>query len=352
MILDFSGNINIKSLSPQNQFEEKVVSFLEEWLSPTGTVSVQTSGSTGTPKLFSVEKARMRNSAKMTCDFLDLKPNSSALLCLPVEYISGKMMMVRAIERKLKLIIKEPSTRPLADFNETIQFCAMTPLQVENSLNQIHHIQNLIIGGAQVPEILKKEIFTQMPVGQINSRIYETYGMSETLSHIALKQIYPANEANFTVLNDVQIDVDERGCLMVFAPQLNTENLQTNDLVQIKNKSQFRFLGRVDNIINSGGIKINPELLEEVLKMHLPNDVIFSGLDDRSLGQKLVLAVEGDKSLKLSSQINASLNAVETSFSKNHRPREIYYLKEFPRLPNGKINRLGINGLINQAIIS
>ena len=156
MILDFSKNINIESLFPENEFQEKVISFLQEWFSDSETVSVQSSGSTGKPKIFEVEKRRMLNSAKMTCDFLGLKEGNTALLCLPVQYISGKMMLVRAIERKLKIIISEPSSAP--EIPQNIDFCAMTPLQVQNSLNRIHLIKNLIIGGATVSENLKSQI--------------------------------------------------------------------------------------------------------------------------------------------------------------------------------------------------
>ena len=158
MNIDFSKDLPIKSLFPQTEFEEKVISFLKEWYSDSKTVSVQTSGSTGTPKIFEIEKERMLHSAKMTCDILRLQKGDSALLCLPIEYISGKMMVVRAIERSLKLVIKTPSSTPLSDLNEEIDFCAMSPLQVENSLDQINFIKNIIIGGAAVSENLKKKI--------------------------------------------------------------------------------------------------------------------------------------------------------------------------------------------------
>ncbi|ACU06718.1 O-succinylbenzoic acid-CoA ligase [Flavobacteriaceae bacterium 3519-10] len=345
MTLSFSENID-PSLLPQTEFEEKVVSFLEEWHSVRETVPVQTSGSTGTPKVFAIRKERMRHSANMTCDFLNLSPESSALLCLPVEYISGKMMVVRAAERNMKLTVSTPTSQPLQNITEFIDFCAMTPLQVQNSLDKIHLIGNLIIGGAQVAEHLKVNITDALKHSNTQSRVYETYGMSETLSHIALKQIYPKSEEFFTVLGDVQISQDERSCLSVFAPKLNPDRLQTNDLVEIKNATQFRFIGRLDNIINSGGLKIHPEELEELVKKHLKTEVIFAGLKDDRLGQKLVLGVEGARSTQLSNALNTALDAVETAFSKNHRPREIFYLNEFPRLPNGKISRRALIELL------
>lgn len=339
MQIDFSKNINIKSLFPENEFEEKVISFLQDWFFDSETVSVQTSGSTGIPKVFEIEKKRMLQSAKMTCDFLGLKQGDSALLCLPVQYISGKMMLVRAIERKLKIIISELSSAP--EISENVEFCAMTPQQVQNSLDKIHHIKNLIIGGAAVSENLKKEISTTLQFSDSTTRIFETYGMSETLSHIALKQISPIQEEFFTVLNDVEISVDERNCLKVFAPKLNPEILQTNDIVELLNEKQFKFLGRFDNVINSGGVKIFAEELENLVKKYIDRDLVFLGKPDEILGEKLVLVIEGKKDENLKSQV--SNLKFENRF---HIPKEILFLEKFPRAENGKVLRKEVLGLI------
>lgn len=331
MILDFSKNINIESLFPENEFEEKVISFLQDWFSGSETVSVQTSGSTGTPKILEIEKQKMLNSAKMTCDFLGLKEGNSALLCLPVQYISGKMMLVRAIERKLKIIISEPSSAP--EISQNIDFCAMTPLQVQNSLNKIHLVKNLIIGGATVSEKLKSQLTSSIHHPTSN-KIYETYGMSETLSHIALKKISPIQEEFFTILNDVEISVDDRNCLKIFAPKLNPEILQTNDIVELLNEKQFRFLGRFDNVINSGGVKIFAEELENLVKKSIDRDLVFLGKPDETLGEKLVLVIEGDKTDEIIHHL--SLITYNNRF---HIPKEILFLNEFPRAENGKILR-------------
>lgn len=347
MILDFSKNIKIESLFPENEFEEKVISFLEDWFSHSETVSVQTSGSTGIPKVFEIEKKRMLNSAKMTCDFLGLKEGDTALLCLPVQYISGKMMLVRAIERKLKVIISVPSSAP--EISENVEFCAMTPLQVQNSLDKIHFIKNLIIGGAAVSEKLKSQISRELSTinHQPSTNIYETYGMSETLSHIALKQISPVQEEYFTVLNDVEISVDERNCLKIFAPKLNPEILQTNDIVELLNEKHFKFLGRFDNVINSGGVKIFAEELENLVKKHIDRDLVFLGKPDETLGEKLVLVVEGkDASTSLSmTEIKSKIYNLEFP-SKFHIPKEILFLEKFPRAENGKVLRKEILKII------
>ena len=342
MNIDFSKDLPIKSLFPQTEFEEKVISFLKEWYSDSKTVSVQTSGSTGTPKIFEIEKERMLHSAKMTCDILHLQKGDSALLCLPIEYISGKMMVVRAIERSLKLVIKTPSSTPLSGLNEEIDFCAMSPLQVENSLDQIHFIKNIIIGGAAVSENLKKKITQTLKYSITQTQVYETYGMSETLSHIALKEIFPIPEAYFKVLGNVEISLDERKCLQIFAPKLNPERLQTNDLVELKNEREFRFLGRIDHVINSAGLKIYPEELESLVKKEISNELIFLGIKDERFGQKLILVIEGEKTEMLENKLSTIIYP-----SKNHHPKEIIFLEKFPRIPNGKIDRRKLNETVD-----
>lgn len=351
MLIDLSKAL-ATTAPASNKFETKVLDFIKEWFSGTKMVKIQTSGSTGNPKIFEVEKSKMLNSADMTCQFLGLEKGNLALICLPIEYISGKMMVVRSISRKLTLKIAQTSLNPLENINEEIDFCAMTPLQVENSLDKIHWIKNLIIGGASVSEALKQKIqesLTKKEKGfeslsltnNSQTKIFETYGMSETLSHIALKQIFPNPEDWFTVFEGVDISLDERGCLKIFAPKLNSEVLQTNDLVEINDKKQFRFLGRIDNVINSGGAKIFPEELEKLIKKEIPNEVVFLGIEDEKLGQKLILIIEGQES----DSINQKLSTInyEKSF---HKPKEIIFVEQIPRTPNGKVSRLELKKLI------
>lgn len=342
MLTNFN-DLEINNLHLRSEFEKKVFFFIEEWLSDSKMVKVQTSGSTGVPKIFEIEKEKMLNSAEMTCNFLELKNNNTALLCLPVEYISGKMMIVRSFERKLKLFILEPSLKPLENLDQEIDFCAMTPLQVENSLDKIHFIKKLIIGGASVSESLKKKITQTLLLSHSPTKIYETYGMSETLSHIALKEIYPKSDDYFTVFENIEISVDEKGCLKIHAPKLNSEILQTNDLVEITNGNQFKYLGRIDNVINSGGAKIFPEQLEALVKKEIPNEVVFLGMKDESLGQKLILVVEGEES----ELINQKLSIINYQ-QKFHKPKEIIFVEKIPRTPNGKVNRLELKSIFEK----
>lgn len=341
MLIDFQKTPpEISGLN--SAFDKQVLAFLDEWNGPAKTVSVKTSGSTGIPKIFEVEKDRMKNSAEMTCEFLNLSKGDRALLCLPVEYISGKMMVVRSLVSQMKLFTTHPSTIPLTEITESFHFCAMTPLQVENSLDKIHLIKNLIIGGAAVSESLKKKIFNSLE-GKDSTTVYETYGMSETLSHIALKQLYPVAEEFFTIFAGVEISLDERGCLVISAPKLNPETLKTNDLVELKNNKQFRFLGRIDNVINSGGAKIFPEELEALIKKTLTNEVVFTSVPDETLGNKLILVIVGEESEDLNQKLS------EIRFEKSyHKPKEIIYIDKIPRTPNGKVDRLKLKEILKK----
>jgi len=208
-------------------------------------------------------------------------------------------------------------------------------------LDKIYLIKNLIIGGAAVSESLKSKISQTLKISDSQTKIYETYGMSETLSHIALKEIYPTQNDYFTVFENVSISKDERGCLKISAPDLNSEILQTNDLVEIINGNQFKFLGRMDNVINSGGAKIFPEELEALVKKEIPNEVVFLGIKDEILGQKLIAVIEGEKS-------DDSIKKMrEIQFEKSfHKPKEIIFVDEIPRTPNGKVSRLELLKMI------
>lgn len=334
MTIDFN-DLNINNLNADSSFDSQVLDFLREWFSDRDSVQVQTSGSTGVPKKLLVEKNKMVNSAKMTCSFLGLEEGNSALLCLPVEYISGMMMLVRAAEAGLILQTTDPVASPLADISEEFDFCAMTPLQVENSISKLHLIRNVIIGGAAVSAKLKSKIKTQLDLHRRENRIYETYGMTETLSHIAMKKIYPEEEKVFRVLPDVNMDTDERECLRIYAPRVNDVWLQTNDVVELLGEGAFRFLGRADHVINSGGAKIHPEEIEEKLKKAIDLELIVFGKADEKLGEKLTLMIEGEENPEILTKIDTV-----TFEKKFHRPTEVVFVQEIPRTPNGKVSRI------------
>lgn len=254
---------------------------------------------TGKPKPMWVEKEKMLNSARVTCDFLGLKPGDTALLCMPLDYIAGKMVVVRAIERHLRLVSVPPCGHPLASADATT-FAAMVLLQVYNSLNvaeeraKLMQIKHLIIGGGAIDAELARELQS------FPNHVWSTYGMTETLSHIALRRLNgDAARQWYTPFDGVEISKDEDDCLVIDAPLVHDGVLKTNDRVELRTdnltgKRQFRILGRKDNVIDSGGIKIQIEDVENRLRPCLPIPFMITKMPDRKFGEVVVLLYEGD----------------------------------------------------------
>ena len=318
--------------------------FFSEWNNDSDRVLVHTSGSTGKPKPMMVEKKRMLNSARITCDFLGLKPGDSALLCMSLDYIAGKMVVVRSIERHLHLISVSPSGHPLKDINEEITFAAMVPMQVYNTLQvpeereRLTHIRHLIIGGGAIDASLEKEL--QALPGNI--AIWSTYGMTETLSHIALRRINGAEASEwYQPFDSVKISQTEEGCLVIDAPLVCSETLVTNDIVEIEpyiynkvEKLRFRIKGRKDNVVCSGGIKIQIEEVEEFLKPHLEKPFMLAKKKDEKFGEIAVLLSE-DKGIK---KVEATIRRL-LSDHKYWIPREFRYVEHLPLTETGKPKR-------------
>ncbi len=269
--------------------------FLEEWHNGRDTLLVHTSGSTGTPKPLWVEKRRMEASARITCEFLGLHEGDTALLCMPLDYIAGKMMVVRALTCGLKLVSITPSGHPLQSVTETIDFAAMVPMQVYNSLQvaeererlmQIHH---LIIGGGAVDDNLAAEL------ADFPNYVWSTYGMTETLSHIALRRLNgPEASEWYTPFPSVSLSLTDEGCLIIDAPLVCADRLTTNDIAEIDPQGRFRILGRKDNVICSGGIKIQIEEVERLLKPHLAAPFLITKCKDKRFGEAVELLTESD----------------------------------------------------------
>lgn len=341
--------------------------FLSEWNNDSDRVLVHTSGSTGKPKPMMVEKKRMLNSARITCDFLGLKPGDSALLCMSLDYIAGKMVVVRSIERHLHLISVSPSGHPLKnidlkdvngkDVNGEITFAAMVPMQVYNTLlvpeerERLTHIRHLIIGGGAIDASLEKEL--QALPGNI--AIWSTYGMTETLSHIALRRINGAEASEwYQPFDSVKISQTEEGCLVIDAPLVCAETLVTNDIVEIESyiynkveKLRFRIKGRKDNVICSGGIKIQIEEVEALLKPHLEKPFMLAKKKDEKFGEIAVLLTEDENLKKVEATIRRLLSGKsddsnKSSESKSHKywiPREFRYVEHLPLTETGKPKR-------------
>lgn len=332
--------------------------FLQEWNSPSETLLVHTSGSTGKPKPMWVEKQRMLNSAHITCDFLGLRPGDSALLCMSLDYIAGKMMVVRSIERKLRLFSVKPSGHPLSDeslakmVEMDFDFVAMVPMQVYNTLQvpqereRLSRIKHLIIGGGAIDDALAEELRS------LPGAVWSTYGMTETLSHIALRRLNGEEASEwYQPFGSVGVSLNSDGCLVIDAPLVCSEPLVTNDIAEIKQQETsshssdassslktssphvlFRIKGRKDNVICSGGIKIQIEEVENLLRQHLDAPFLLAKKKDEKFGEIAVLVTE-----------SGDLEGVEAIcrqvLPKYWVPRQYLHFDQLPMTETGKPKR-------------
>jgi o-succinylbenzoate---CoA ligase len=336
LYLDFSEPIfKLDEVITSNEFEVSVKEFLIEWFSNSDIMIAHTSGSTGTPKEIVLTKENMRKSANMTGKYLHLQKGETALLAMPVNYIAGKLMLIRAIEIGLKLICLQPTSQiKLEDINQgirqnltSIDFVALTPMQVEKSLDFVSKCKKLIIGGAPLSDKVKKELYA------FDNEVYETYAMTETITHIAFKQVanhkYSNAEQVFEAFDEVRISQDDRGCLVIDTPYDGLQVI-TNDVVEILEQRKFNWIGRADNVINSGGIKLFPEQIEDKLKPSINSAFYVTSKQDELLGQKLILVIEGEEQ---------NYDFSESGLSKYQIPKEIFFQKSFSRTESGKIKR-------------
>ncbi len=332
------NSLCLRKLSDETlpDWEKNLYKLILNWISTEPFIEVKTSGSTASPKFIKMEKEKMVQSALMTGRYFHLKKNDGALLCLPVDYIAGKMMVVRSFVLGLNLIPLVPLGNPLEKTNEQFDFAAMTPMQVSNiltgkaAIKKLNRIRKLIIGGADIhPELLQK-------IRLLKNETWQTYGMTETITHVAVRKLTaPGESENYRALPQVFFQQDERDCLVIHAPHLSETKVVTNDIIELVNDQEFKFIGRYDNIINSGGIKLSPEEIEKKMSPYIRQRFIIAGFPDEKLGQKLVLIIEGQESEPL------ALNdlAEKACLAKYEVPRQIIYLPRFPQTENGKIIR-------------
>ena len=341
-------------------FEQRINEFRRIWFNESPTLSIRTSGSTGTPKTITVKKAQMAASARRTCRTLGVQRGDTTLLCMPVDYIAGRMVCVRAWECGLRLIAVKPTLHPLATLETAPSFCAMTPAQVYETLrvpheaNLLRAVRVLLIGGGSVPPSLAEALkdFTGA---------WSTYGMTETLSHIALRplgtQEYRKNGATdrYLPLPDVTVRPDERGCLVVTDPMTGVQDLVTNDLAEVFPDRSFRILGRVDNTIVSGGLKWQTEELERLLA-NLPVPFRITAVPDKRLGEAIVLLYT-DNGIEDHSETEHSKHSPTPSFTevirktcqqklpKHAIPRHIFRVADLPQTLTGKPDRAALRRL-------
>lgn len=318
-------------------WEIQLYAFIQTWLDASETLAVKTSGTTGAAKTLHLSKHAMRHSARMTGLYFNLRSSQTALLCLPASHIAGQMMVVRAFELGLDLLTTAPNAIQLTA--ESIDFAAMAPAQVykllflENKEALLERIKTLLLGGADISPKLLNALQT------LDTEVYQSYAMTETVSHIALRRINPApQQACYTALPGVSLNQDERGCLILSAPGLGVRNLSTNDVIALHSTTEFEWLGRNDNVINSGGIKFNPEQIEAKLNDVLPERRFFiAGEADEKLGQRLILLIEGEPLPEAAlAQLQTRLESRATRYE---RPKAIYFLPVFLETETGKIQR-------------
>ena len=321
--------MKITNLYPDSQtLVREVSNFLAEWNNNESFIWANTSGSTGQPKKVKLKKSSMLASAKMTGAFFGLKKNQNALLVLSPTYIAGKMMIVRAMHHGMNLYLGQVSSVPFKKLSVHIHFSAMIPTQVKELIRNnvsFDKIEHLIIGGAQIGYDLKSSLH------DVSTKCYATFGMTETLSHIALAEI-DENELMYECLPGVSVRSDEKGSMIIDAPNLLDSELKTNDIIEINEDGRFVWKGRTDFVINSGGIKLHPEEIENKLAPFIQSTFFISSESHAKFGEVAVLYIES------STPIN--LDTVFESLKKVERPKSVYYRNHFSYTASGKLNRL------------
>ena len=321
----YSSNELIESLKDNIDY----YNFLTSWFNEKDYILAKTSGTTSKPKEIKLHKIDLISSSKLTGQYFNLKPGDRVINCLPVKYIAGKMMLVRALVLGLDLYIFPESSSPIKTIKKKYDLIALTPMQLNNSIFDINYIKTVLVGGSAVNDNLKQKILN------MSSNVFETYGMTETATHIAVRNLSKGHN-EFTALPGVSISQRE-SCLFIEPNHLSVDFVQTNDIVKLKEKNKFILIGRKDFIINSGGVKINPELVEKKLSKYFKIDFVISSIDDDILGERVVLVFKRN----IPTHYTIAFNCLE----KYEVPKEVLAINNFPQ-KNGKINRAKVRSII------
>lgn len=305
--------------------------FVSDWQSDSPTLLVHTSGSTGKPKPMLVEKRRMEASARITCGFLGLRAGDTALLCMPLDFIAGKMVVVRSLVWGLRLVAVEPSGHPLKGLTESPTFAAMVPMQVYNSLKVeeerrlLRGITHLIIGGGAINNDMAEEL------RGFPNAVWSTYGMTETLSHIALRRLSGAEASEwYEPFDGVGVTTNADGCLVIDAPAVCAQPLVTNDIAEVApDGRRFRIRGRRDNVVCSGGLKLQIEEMEARLQPHLNVPYMISKRPDDKFGEAVVL-------LAVTDDMESVREVCRKHMPRYEQPRYFLAVSELPMTPTGK----------------
>lgn len=329
----------------KNEHIQTIIEFIENWNSNFDYIIQKTSGSTGKPKKIKIQKNQIKASAIATLKTLKIEKGDHALLCINPSFIGGKMMIARAILGGLNLHIAPIIANPIQDFKAqtAIDFFCFVPYQMEKiiedspeKIDLLDQSKVIILGGAPVSEVLAQKIKLHFH----KTKVYSTYGMTETVSHVALKLVNSKEEEYFNALSGISFSVDKRNCLIINAPAISGQaSLITNDVVELISPTQFNWLGRYDFVINSGGVKIHPEIIEKKInplfaEFNIHNRFFVFGMPHEKFGESLNLMLEGDVDIK---KIKEFLKLNLKAF---HVPRKIFSCPQFVQTENGKINRV------------
>ncbi len=331
----------VTEVAPQEPYFKKAYDFMMAWLNGTSEIELRTSGSTGAPKPIRITRNRFILSAEQTGEILQLGAGTKALVCLNIEYIAGMMMLIRGLELNWDLCIIEPDGNPFLSINQAVDFVAMVPMQLENCLEnnatraKLAAVKSVLLGGAPVSDSLI------LKLKGLPTRVFQSYGMTETVSHIALRQLHPVMQTNYQPVMGVQLGVDPRGCLHITGEVSNFERVQTNDLVVLEDNQHFRWLGRADNVINSGGVKIVLDVLDQKMasvfkEINWKYNFFSWYQEDALLGQKLILFIEQEedhlKEKDIIFELSKGLTRYET-------PKHVYFVARFEKTPSQKIDK-------------
>ena len=331
--------------TPVTDFERSALAFCRAWIGDQEHFSLSTSGSTGAPKTITFRREQMEESARLTAAALDLKPEYHALLCLDPRYIAGQMMLVRSFVTGMNVIAVEPSANPFDSIQSDIKidFAAIVPYQLQTILdsatgkNNLNKLKAVLVGGAAISAKVKALLHP------LHCLVYSTYGMTETLSHVALQVLNGSSPQDyFQVLPGITIGTDARRCLTISAGYLGEDDIITNDLVELLGPGQFNWLGRLDRVINSGGVKVIPEKIEKaceeiIEELGLANRCFVAGLPDDRLGTRVVLVVEGQP---FSESMQRDLyTRMEKVLGKYEVPKEMRFIPRFAETSSQKVDR-------------
>lgn len=323
---------------------EYILALAKRWVDGEEFFEFHTSGSTGNAKSIIVTRQQIIASINHTASVIEYLPNQNCLLCLNPRHVGGAMVLLRALELGMNIYVCPPQVESIIAFfdqNIKIHHASFVPLQIEKGIKnnpsttlrvQIENIKSILVGGSPINKHLEEVLYS------FKNEIYQTYGMTETCSNIALRKLSKGvTEEYYTIFDGIEIGIDERNCLKIKGDITNNIWLQTNDIADLKNTNKIKFIGRADFVINTGGIKINPEILEQKLAAQIQNrNYIISSKPDDRLGQRVVLLIEGDEKIDLNFD---NLAAYE-------KPKEVLYITGFPKTDSGKLDRITLKKLL------